>query len=406
MGFWGTWFGAKRPSPVNVTDGRFWGDEEWAGLRGEGTEANTAEQAARVSAVNFCTSILAETVGSLGLDFIDTDNNSVDFPLARVLRYEPNPLQTGSEFWAAMTFTAVLRGHAFAEPVVTSEGIELWALDPRRTTVDWGERSFSVNHVTDRGSRRMLPQQLFWFAGLADGGLQPMVPWKMARGSIDFQLALEVGARQFFRNNKQIAGVLSTDTKLTEESVPRIKEGVDRWKRGGIPVLEQGLKYTPSVSNNSDSQLMELIKQRTLELARYWQIPRSMAGEDAGPASSQEQEALNFVKYAIRPRARRIEQAITTRLLPPDIQARGVCARFNMDGLLRGDSATQWRNAVLARTASVMSVNQIATRFFGLPRIPEAWADDPQLPLNSNRAADTMTGGQTAPQDRTETENA
>ena len=390
---------AGRPAPSNVLDGRFWGDD-WALLGALPQEANSAETAARVSAIYFCCSIIAEAM-AVPIEFRDQDNRQVDFPLAEVLTLEPNHLQTAAEFWSSMMFAGALRNAAFAEPVAGVDGIEIWALDPLRTHVDWAERSFTVRHTDDRSrTRTLLPQQLFWFTGLGDATARPLVPWKMAKGSIDFQLALEVGARSFFRNNRRLAGWLSTDNKLDESGLERVKDGVNRWKQGGIPVLEQGLTFHDIEASNADSQLAELIKQRTLEMARYWRIPKSMIGEDNAGKANSEQESLDFVKYVARPWGRRIEQAITTRLLPPDIRSAGVRAKMNFDALLRGDSATQWRNAVLARTATVLSVNDLRRDWFGKTPIDEPWANDPREPLNSNRAADTMTGGETAPQDQ------
>lgn len=392
---------AARPAPTNVTDGRFFGDDTWSGLLNAlPVEANTAETAARVAAVFFCVSIIAEAIGSLGLEFKDNHGPRNDFPLANVLAYEPNHLQTGAEFWAAMAFTAVLRGEAFAEPTVGYDGLEVWALNPLRTVSEWGERSLIVHYASERGQRRLMPQELFWFTGIADGGLRPLVPWKQAKGSIDFQLALEVGARAFFRNDRRPAGVVTTEQKLNDDSHARLKEGVERWKRGGIPVFEQGVKYQAISGSNKDSEVVDLIKQRTLEMGRYWRIPRTMIGDDAGNAGNNEQDTRSFVNWALRPLTRRIEQAITVRLVPPDLRAQGVRAKFNLDSMLRGDAATQWKNAVLARTASIMSVNEIRTGWFGQARIEEKWADDPRAALNSNRAADTATGGETAPQDK------
>ena len=392
---------ASRPAPSNVMDGRFMGDEMWSVLSTLPVEANTAETAARVAAVFFCVSLIAEAFGSLGLDFRDDAGVRTDFPLASTLSYEPNPLQTGAEFWAAMAFAAVLRGEAFAEPVSGLDGVEVWPLSPLRTVSSWGERSMQVAYHAENGEmRRLLPQELFWFTTLSDGGLRPIVPWKQAKGSIDFQLALEVGARSFFRNDRRPAGTLSTTQKLDAESAGRIAEGMARWRRGGIPVLEMGVTYNAVTGSNSDAQLVELIKQRTLEMGRYWRIPRSIIGDDGGDAGDSEQDTRAFVNWALRPLARRVEQAITVRLLPPSIRAQGVRAKFNLDSMLRGDSATQWKNAVLARTSSILSVNTIRQDWFGQPRIDEDWADDPRTALNSNRAADTMSGGETAPQDK------
>ncbi|WP_294353337.1 phage portal protein [uncultured Sphingomonas sp.] len=390
----------SRPAPSNVTDGRFFGNDTWSLLSALPVEANTAETAARVAAVYFCVSLIAEAVGSLALDFKDDAGRRDDFPVAQTLAYEPNPLQTGAEFWAAMAYTAVLRGEAFAEPVVGLDGVEVWPLDPTRVTSEWGERSMSVRYHSDRGMRRLLPQELFWFTTLADGGLRPITPWRQAKGAIDFQLALEVGARAFFRNDRKPSGVLSTDKSLTQESADRLKDGVARWRRGGTPVLEAGVKYQAIGASNTDAQLVELIKQRTLEMGRYWRIPRSIIGDDGGNAGNGENDTRSFVNWALRPLTRRMEQAITVRMLPPAIRAQGVRAKFNLDSMLRGDSATQWRNAVLARTAGILSVNTIGTEWFGQPKINEDWADDPRAPLNSNRAADTLTGGETAPQDK------
>jgi HK97 family phage portal protein len=298
-----------------------------------------------------------------------------------------------------MAYTAALRGIAFAEPTVGLDNVELWPLDPRGTSVTWRDRSFSVNYSADGVVRQFVPQQMFWFSGLADSTAKPLVPWQQAKGSIEFALALELGARSFFKNNMRFSGMLSTDHKLTDESIKHLRDGIARWKNGGIPVLEQGLTFSNTQSTNADSQTTELIKQRTMEMARYWHIPRSMIAEDGGTAASQEQEALAFVKYTMRPWVRRIEQAISVRLLPPDMKAAGIRARFNLDSLLRGDSATQFRNAVLARTAGTHSIDDIRVNWFDLPAYGEDWSQDPRAPLNSNRAADTVTGGQTAPQD-------
>lgn len=392
----------SRPAPSNVTDDRFFGDETWNLLSASmPMEANTAETAARVAAVFFCVSIIAEAVGSLALEFKDDDGPRNDFPLANVLAYEPNHLQTGAEFWAAMAFCCVLRGEAFAEPTVGMEGLEIWALNPLRTVANWGERSLTVDYQPERGpARRLMPQELFWFTGIADGGLRPLTPWKQAKGAIDFQLALEVGARAFFRNDRRPSGIVTTDNKLTDESADRIKTGVQAWKRGGTPVFEQGLKYQPVGSSNTDAQLVELFKQRTLELGRYWRIPRSMTGDEGGNAGNNEQDTRSFVNWAVRPLTRRMEQAITVRLLPPDLRLQNVRAKFNLDSMLRGDAATQWRNAVLARTAGILSVDEIRVGWFGQTPIGEEWSRNPRAALNSNRAADTVSGGETAPQDK------
>ncbi len=386
-------------TPSNVAEKRMFGEEYWSVLGGMNS-ADRAEEAAKVSAVFFCCSLIAVIGGSLPREFRGKDGkHDPSMPLNELLNEAPNMLQTADEFWSSMAYRAALAGVSYAEPVESLNGMEIWPLDPLRTSVDWEDRSFTLTYLPERGPHKTLrPTDLFWFAGIADSSSRPLTPWKMAKGSIDFALALEQQGRDFFANGARLAGMLSTDNELTNEAIERLRAGIAKWRNGGIPVLEQGLTFNDVSSNNSDAQMVELIRQRTLEMARYWRIPKSLIGEETGGKATHEQEALDFVKYCIRPWARRIEQAVRNRLMTPD-QREQWDFKLNLDGLLRGDSATQFRNAVLARTAGTHSINDIRG-WFGLPLISEGWADDPREPLNSNRAADTMTGGETAPQDQ------
>lgn len=387
-------------APSNVAEKRMFADDEWWSALGSMNSAERAEEAARVSAVYYCCSLIAIVVGSLAREFRGPDGkHDPAMPIAEMVTDAPNRLQTGDEFWSSMAFRAALAGIAFAEPEASFDDVEIWPLAPLRTSVDWEDRNFTITYLPERGPHRILrPTDVFWFAGLADSAAKPLTPWKMAKGSIDFALALESQGRDFFSNGARLAGLLTTEDKLTDEALDRLKAGVSAWRNGKIPVLEQGLTFKDVSSNNSDSQLAELIKQRTLELARYWHIPKSMVGEELGGKSSTEQEVLAFVKFCLRPWTRRIEQGVQQRLMTPDQRARWKF-KINLDSLLRGDSATQFRNAVLARTAGTHSTNELRTGWFGLSRIDEDWADDPRAPLNSNRAADTDSGGQTSPQD-------
>lgn len=397
---------AAGPAPDNVVDGRNWGDDIWASISG-GNAVSSAESAAKVSAVYFCTSLIAITIGSLDREIRDNDGKVVkDHELNALLDDEPNLLQTGDEFWSSLAFRSTLAGRAFAEPDVTQYGAQIWPLDPLRTEVEDRERGFMVRYTPEFGPVRLLsPLDVFWISGLADASHRPLTPWKMAKGQIDFALALENQGREFFKNGARLGGVLETDQKLSDEAAAHLRDGIARWRNGKTVVLEQGLKLKDAMSNNSDSKLPELIKQRTIEMARYWHIPRSMVGEDAGAKASQEQEDRQFGKYVIWPWKRKIEQAVKMRIMTPE-QRRNYSFHLNMDTLLSGDSGTQWRNAVLARTASIMSANEIRMKWFGLHGLDEEWADDAREPLNSNRGADTMTGGETAPQDGSQSSRA
>ncbi|MDB5458142.1 MAG: phage portal protein [Caulobacter sp.] len=392
------------PGARDATDDRWFGGDG-AGAMGGPVTADTVIMAGAVFPI---VSGIAETIGTLPLEIIRRDGSAgEDYPYAESLCDGPNPLMTSDEFWSTFAFNTVLRGRAYAEPIIhSSTELELWPLSPVRLVEDHGERTFGVDYFYEDGrSRRFRQGELLTGSGISTDGVYSVVPWKTARLAIDMANTLEAFGRAFFKNGARPSGVLSTEQTLTEPALERLKNQFNGnfagvLNAGKVPILEASLKYLPITNNNVDNQYLELRRNAVREVARNWRYPLHMLGESESDEDT-EQRALEFVKYVIRPWTGRIEKAIGRDLMTP-AQRRVYRAKFDLDGLLRGDSATQWRNAVLARTASLASANELRVGWFDLPRIEEDWADDPRTPLNSNRAADTTSGGMTSPQDRTD----
>jgi len=369
----------------------------------------TAENVVMASAVFPIVGLIAETFASLSLDFVRVDGTPKgdEFPLAEVICETPNPLMTAPEFWGTFAFNMVLRGRAYAEPVFNGpDDLEIWPLSPVRLVEQHTERRFGVDYWYDDGSGRSFRAgELLSGAGLSTDGVYAVVPWRAARTAIDMANILEAFGKNFFRNGARPSGVLSTDNELSDEAADRLKAQFNGnfagvLNAGKVPLLEAGLKYQSITSNNTDSQYAELKDRALKDIARNWHVPLAMIGL-GDDTKTDEQQSARFVKYTMRPLAGRVEKAIRRDLMTP-AQRQIWKPRFNMDAMLRGDSATQWRNAVLARTASLASVDELRVNWFDLPKIGEAWSQDPREPLNSNRAADTMSGGMTAPQDRSD----
>jgi HK97 family phage portal protein len=390
----------------DISDDRYFGGVD--GLNATGRV--TSETVACASAVLPCVGLIAETIGSLPLEFPRRDGDQVGaaFPFADAFAYQPNPIMSGGEFWSTVAFNAVLRGRSFAEPVVHGpEDVELWPLRPTQLADRSGERTFGVDYWYEDGrSRHFRAGELLTCSGLSSDGVFAIVPWKTAQAAIELANTLEAFGHRFFRNGARPSGVLSTDQKLSPEAIARL--GVEFngnfagvLNAGKVPILEQSLTYQAITASNTDSQYLEIRRNQIREIARNWRIPLHMLGEGDASKKNEEQQALEFVKYTLRPWLRRIEQAIGRDLMTPD-QRLQFKVKFNLDALLRGDSATQWRNAVLARTASLASIDELRTNWFGLPAIGTDWSQDQREPLNTNRAADTADGGMTAPQDRSD----
>lgn len=97
--------------------------------------------------------------------------------------------------------------------------------------------------------------------------------------------------------------------------------------------------------------------------------------------SNIEQQSLEFVKYTLDPWVVRWEQAIQKALLLPS--EKGIYfARFNVDGLLRGDYASRMSGYATGRQNGWLSANDIR-EFEDMNRIPDDEGGDLYL-INGN----------------------
>ena len=119
-----------------------------------------------------------------------------------------------------------------------------------------------------------------------------------------------------------------------------------------------GAKFTRTTPDNNTSQFIESRKFAVEEIARAFRVPPSMIGviePGASSYNSLEQNSINFVVHTLRPYVYKLEQAFT-RLLP-----QGVFVKYNVDGLMRGDSAARSAFYASAIQNGYMSINDVRT---------------------------------------------
>jgi hypothetical protein len=97
--------------------------------------------------------------------------------------------------------------------------------------------------------------------------------------------------------------------------------------------------------------------------------------------SNIEQQSLEFVKYTLDPWVIRWEQSIMRSLLSPE-EKKTYFAKFNLDGLLRGDYQSRMNGYAIGRQNGWMSANDIR-ELENLDRIPTDEGGDLYL-INGN----------------------
>ncbi|MDI9551700.1 MAG: phage portal protein [Bacteroidota bacterium] len=345
--------------------------------------------AMQMSAVYACVRVLSEAVASMPLHFYrynDTGGKekAIGHPLYTILHDEPNPEMTAFSFRETLMTHLLLYGNGYAQILRDRRGqvVGLYPLMPDRMLVDRNERGQIFyqyrRSVSDAYTMKkdatviLMPEEMFHVPGLGFDGLVGYSPIAMAKQAIGMGLACEEYGASFYHNGAQPGGVLLHPG--TVKNPERIRESWNAIYQGAgnahkIAILEENMQYKPITINPQEAQFLETRKFQIEEIARIFRVPLHLVGDlDKSSYSNIEQQSLEFVKYTLSPWIVRWEQAIHRSLLLPS-EKQQYFARFNVEGLLRGDYQSRMNGYAVARQNGWMSTNDIR-ELENLDRIP------------------------------------
>lgn len=318
------------------------------------------QTAMQSAAVFSCVQVLSQSVGMLPLNVYlgksDKDfEEARDHPLWPILHDQPNDYQSSVEFFEMLVLCLCLRGNAYAYVNRTTSGriVELLPLHPDMVRAEMDGNFILRYQITmpDGSFKEFMPGEIFHVRGLTINGWLGISPIAYARESIGLALATEKFGGQLFRNGAKMGGVLEHPGKLSEESYKRIKDTFDASSSGEnahrTALLEEGMKFSKVSMTADDSQFLETRKYQRSEIAGIFRVPPHMIGDlENATFSNIENLSLQFVNYTLMPWLVRIEKAIKRDLLNK-AEKTALTIRFNVAGLLRGDSAA--RSAYFAK---------------------------------------------------------
>jgi len=342
-----------RDKPKNRTPGSSYSFFFGGTTSGKPVNEHTAMQ---MTAVYSCVRILAEAVAGLPLHLYKYTTSggkekALFHPLYFLLHDEPNPEMSSFVFRETLMTHLLLWGNAYAQIIRNGKGevIALYPLMPNRMRVDRdskGELYYSYTRYSDEAPAingmtvTLRPSDVLHIPGLGFDGLVGYSPIAMAKNAIGLAMATEEYGAKFFANGAAPGGVLEhpgtiKDPQKVKESWNMAYQGSSNAHR--VAVLEEGMKYQPIGISPEQAQFLETRKFQINEIARIFRIPPHMIGDlEKSSFSNIEQQSLEFVKYTLDPWVIRWEQAISRSLLRTD-EKKLLFAKFNVDGLLRGD---------------------------------------------------------------------
>lgn len=338
-----------------------------------------------LSATWACVNLIAGTIASLPL-MVYRQNGGVrevarDHPLFYLLHDSPNAEQTALDFWEFQSAGVELRGNAYAEIARRGDGVAV-ALKPVRpdiVSVRRRDRDGALEYEWYEGGTRITraAADILHIRGPMGNPLGGVSVLSVARGTFAGALSAEGAARSTFANGMRPSGTLSLPDPLTAEQRAELEvllneKFVGAMNSGRPMVLDRGMTWHAINITPEDAQMLDSRKFSGEEICRLFGVPPAMVGfgdKASNWGTGKEVDVLGFQKFTLRRRMKRIEQALMKQLLTAADRARGVTIEFNLEGLLRGDSAGRASFYQVMTGMGALTINEVRARE-NLPPVP------------------------------------
>lgn len=347
------------------------------------------------STVWACITLIMQDIGKLGVGLVEQKGDiwqpTVNAAYSPVLR-KPNHYQTRIKFFEQWIASKLTSGNTYVLKERNNRGGEgrgnvsaLYILDPARVQVlvaPNGDVFYQLGQDNLSGIPHGLAvpaSEMIHDVGVALYhplcGLPPLLACYLAATQ---SLNIQQTSTEFFANNANPGGVLSTPSKISEETAKRIKEHWDAnyggpENAGKIAVLGDGLKFEAMRQTAVEGQLAEQLKWTDEKICSVFHVPPFMVG--VGPMPTYDNiEKLNqqYYQQALQNPIECIELCLDEGLEVPST----IGVEFDLDGLIRMDSATKMKNATDGVNGGVLTPNE-ARKKFNLPSV--AGGDTPYM---------------------------
>lgn len=338
-------------------------------------------------AVYACVTRIANDIAKLPVNLVELTSNGIWEPVGSspywaVLR-KPNFWQNRIQFFTQWILSKLITGNAYVLKERDGRGIviALYVLDPSRVRVlvapDGGVyyrlsrddlSGLDRDEVTVPGTEIIHDRMNPLFHPLV--GVSPIYA---AASSATQGIQIQRNSIKFFANMSKPGGILTAPGKISDETAKRLKE---HWETnftgensGRVAVIGDGLKYEGLAVPAVDAQLAEQLKLTKEDIAGIFAMPLYKIGAGPVPANNNV-EALNqqYHSDCLQTHLESIELCLDEGLGLDRVPGKVYGCEFDLDVLLRMDSATQIKTLADGVGAAIYSPNE-ARRRMNLPPV-------------------------------------
>ena len=343
-------------------------DVEGFGTRTASGRKVNRRSSLQMVAVYACQSLIGDAVASLPVEHYTTISGRKEtFDRSPRWVTQPNPYQTSYEFWFRVVISLLSDGNAFIHTMRNDRGevVALYCLHPQYVTIldgPLGENRYEVTDylgavqgVYDRSQVLHVPA--FTVPGMSRG----LSPLDMAREAIGLGLTAEEFGSRFFEQGSTMAGVIEhpgsprpDEAKLLRDMFRKTHAGVKN--SHSVGVLTGGASFKPISLSPEQAQFLETRRFQKAEIALLYRVPAYLVDSSVSSTwgTGIEEQNKFFVDQTLMPWIVRIEQAVSTFLLPGQQYI-----RFNVDARLRAKTKDRYESYQVALSNGFLNSDEI-----------------------------------------------
>jgi HK97 family phage portal protein len=348
------------------------GDTLWSSPTVSGMQISQVT-ALNVSAVMACVTMLAEDYAKLTPRVIKGIVEQPNHPVAKLL-VEPNDYQSGFEFFEMLVLGICLRGNAYAVKLKNFRGqiTALIPINPDNVAL-WQAIDGSLFYLVTPGNyheRALLADQpllipaadMLHVRGFSLNGLQGASRIVLAREAIGLALGQEQQAARWMGNAAKPAGVLSTEQKLDDPTIARLKANwaeanVGLQNTGRTAVLEAGVTWQQIAMTAQDVEFIASRAFQIQEVARIWRVPAHMIGDLSRSTNNNiVQQSQEYVNFTLSGYTQRFRWAMVRAF---GLRAEGLDIDFDMSPVLQGDITSRYNAHRIAIMSGFKTPNEV-----------------------------------------------
>jgi len=327
-----------------------------------------------------CMTLIASDIGKLRLKLVQFDDviwkEITSAAFSPVLRKQ-NRYQTRQKFIEQWIVSKLSHGNTYVLKERDMRGvvIALYVLDPSRVTplvAEDGSVFYQLMEDNLAGVTTTLPavpaseiihdRMVCLFHPLV--GISPIFACGLAATQ---GLKIQNHSAKFFQNMSRPSGVLTAPGQISEDVAKRLKEHWDKNFSGDnigkVAVLGDGLNYQAMTITAVDAQLVEQLGMSAKQICSVFHVPAYMVGAEPPPAYTNiEALSQQYYSQCLQALIESLESCLDEGLGLTEVEGKTLGTEFDLDDLLRMDTATQIKTLNDSVSGGWMAPNEARAR--------------------------------------------